>query len=136
MKPVMDKFIKKTTLLVVCVLLLTDCASARPVLSKRYPGTQVGVASYLDRKFHGRKTASGEIYNQNKLTAAHRSYPLGTQVRVTNLKNGKSVALRINDRGPYIRGRIMDVSRRAAKELGFVHQGLTKVKIEVLSMGG
>ena len=117
------------------ISLLTDCVAVSPVLSKQHPHTQIGVASYLSHRFHGLKTASGEVYNQNKLTAAHRSYPLGTQVRVTNLKNGRRITLRINDRGPYAKGRVMDVSLRAAKELGFVRQGLTRVKIEVIDLG-
>lgn len=119
----------------VCVSLFTDCMLVSPALSKQHPHTQVGVVSYLSQKFHGRKTASGEIYNQEKLTAAHRSYPLGTKVKVTNLKNGRKVIVRINDRGPYSKSRVMDVSLRAAKELGFVRQGLTKVKIEVIQLG-
>lgn len=90
----------------------------------------VGVASFYGGRHHGGPTASGERFNQNAMTAAHRSYPMGTKVRVTNLKNGKTVVLRINDRGPFVRGRIIDVSRGAAAQLGFISSGLTKVRVE------
>ena len=94
--------------------------------------TETGIASYYHNRFHGRRTASGEIYRSNKYTAAHRRLPLGTRVRVTNLDNKRSVEVRINDRGPYARKRIIDLSRKAAKDLGFLEKGLAKVKIEVL----
>lgn len=94
---------------------------------------QVGTAAYYHDKFHGRPTASGEPYDKRALTAAHRRYPLGTRLEVTNLKNHRSVVLRVNDRGPWGNNRrILDVSRRAAEELGFVRDGLTKVEIRVL----
>lgn len=89
---------------------------------------EIGIASHYGGKFHGRKTASGERYNQNAMTAAHRRLPFGTRVRVTNARNGKSVILRINDRGPFVRGRVVDVSMAAARQLGF--SGLTKVTVE------
>lgn len=88
---------------------------------------QVGVASWYGNKFHGRRTASGERYNMHAYTAAHKNLPFGTILRVTNLDNDKSVLVRINDRGPYIRGRIIDLSRAAAQEIGVT---LHKVKIE------
>jgi rare lipoprotein A len=90
------------------------------------------MASYYHSKFQGRPTASGEVYNETELTGAHRTLPFGTRVRVTNLANDQSVVVRINDRGPFIKGRIIDVSRRAARELGFIVQGTTKVHVEVL----
>ncbi len=90
---------------------------------------QTGVASYY---WQGRGTASGERFNPNALTAAHRSLPFGTKVRVTNLKNGREIVVRINDRGPFVRGRIIDVSRAAASELGFHGSGLTKVALAVV----
>lgn len=89
-----------------------------------------GIASFYGGSHHGGPTASGERFNQNAMTAAHRSAPLGSQMRVTNLNNGKSIVVRINDRGPYIRGRIIDVSKGAAQALGFISAGLTKVKVE------
>jgi rare lipoprotein A len=96
----------------------------------------VGVASWYGPGFHGQSTASGEIYNQNALTAAHRTLPLGTRVEVTNLSNGKSVQVRINDRGPYVRGRSIDLSRGAARKLGMVKSGVSKVRIKPLSAHG
>ncbi len=91
-----------------------------------------GTASYYADKFHGRPTASGEIFDMHKVSAAHRTLPLGTVARVTNLRNNKSIILRINDRGPFIKGRILDVSYEAAKQLDFIIQGTAPVKIEVL----
>lgn len=90
----------------------------------------VGVASWYGGKFHGRKTANGEIYDQNALTAAHRSLPFGTRLEVTNLANGRSVVVSVNDRGPFIDGRIIDLSRRAAVDLGFIKAGLAEVRIQ------
>lgn len=97
--------------------------------------TRTGVASYYADKLHNRRTASGIRYDRNALVAAHRSYPFGTVLRVTNLKNERWVTVRVVDRGPFVRGRILDVSRRAAEELGFVGQGLTQVRVEVLAFG-
>ena len=94
--------------------------------------TAKGGASYYADKFHGRTTANGEKYDKNKYTAAHRKLPFGTMVKVTNLANGKSVIVRVNDRGPFVKNRIIDVSRRAAHELDFIRQGVTKVKIEII----
>lgn len=91
----------------------------------------VGTASWYGRGHHGRKTASGERFNMNALTAAHPTLPFGTQVAVTNLDNGRTVMLRINDRGPFIRGRIIDVSYRAAQDLGMVREGLARVRVQV-----
>lgn len=92
--------------------------------------TGTGIASYYGGSHHGGPTASGERFNQNAMTAAHRSAPLGSTMRVTNLNNGKSVVVRINDRGPFVRGRVIDVSRGAAEALGFVSAGLTRVKLD------
>jgi rare lipoprotein A len=99
--------------------------------------TAVGTASFYAERFHGRKTASGERYNMNDLTAAtvHTRYPLGSILRVTNLRNDRAVEVRVNDRGPLPRGRVLDLSKRAAMELGFLHAGLTRVKVEVLRWG-
>ena len=96
---------------------------------------EVGIASYYDDSFHGRKTASGELYNKNKLTAAHRTLPYGTIVKVTRLDNKKSVRVRINDRGPYLKGRIVDLSRKAAERLDIIQDGHAKVQIEVVGKG-
>ena len=92
---------------------------------------QIGVASYYGKKFHGRKTANGEVFNMYKLTAAHRVLPLGTYVKVTNLQNGRWVEVKVNDRGPFIEGRILDLSFAAALELEMVEQGTAKVMIEI-----
>jgi len=94
---------------------------------------EVGKASFYAHRFHGRSTASGETYDESKMTAAHRTLPFGTRVRVTNLENGKAVTLRVNDRGPHRKGRVIDVSYKAAKRLGFVRDGVTRVKVEVAS---
>lgn len=96
---------------------------------------QEGTASYYSSKFEGKQTASGEKYKHKKLTAAHKTLPFGTLVRVTNLSNSKSVEVRINDRGPFVKGRIIDVSRAAAEELMFINQGLADVKVEVIDAG-
>lgn len=94
--------------------------------------TQSGRVSWYGPGFHGRPTASGEIFDANELTMAHRSLPLGSQVRVTNLDNGRSAVLRVNDRGPYVRGRIADLSRAAARRLDFVDDGVVQARIELL----
>lgn len=93
---------------------------------------QLGKASYYADKFHGRKTASGELYDRDKMTAAHRTLPFGTMCKVTNLANGKSVEVRVNDRGPFSRGRVIDVSYKAMSLLGGIHAGLIEVKVEAL----
>jgi rare lipoprotein A len=92
---------------------------------------EIGIASYYSDDFQGRKTASGEAYDKNKLTAAHKTLPFGTMIRVTRLDNNKSVVVRVNDRGPYISGRIVDLSRKAAQQIGLIREGNTKVKVEV-----
>jgi len=92
-----------------------------------------GTASWYGPKFHGKKTASGEIYDQNKLTAAHKTVPLGSKARVTNLDNGNTVEVEINDRGPFVQGRIIDLSRAAARALGFVESGTAPVRVELIA---
>lgn len=94
--------------------------------------TAEGIAAYYSNVFQGRTTASGDRYDKNALTAAHNTYPFGTRLKVTNLENNKSVIVLINDRGPTTKGRIIDLSRRAAEELGFIRAGLTRVKLEVI----
>lgn len=96
---------------------------------------QEGVASYYAHKFHGRTTSNGEIYNMYELTAAHKTLPFNTIVRVTNLDNGRSVEVRINDRGPFVKGRIIDLSLKAAESLGMIEKGTAPVKIEILKAG-
>lgn len=96
---------------------------------------QTGKASFYADKFEGRPTASGEKYKHNRLTAAHKSLPFGTKLRVTNTANNQVVEVVVNDRGPYIDGRIIDLSKSAAEKLGFVNLGLADVKIEVIDAG-
>jgi rare lipoprotein A len=95
---------------------------------------ETGQASWYGPKFHGKKTASGVIFNQGEFTAAHRNLPLGSRVRVTNLENEKFVEVEINDRGPFVPGRIIDLSRAAARALGMLEDGVTPVRVEVLSL--
>ncbi len=92
----------------------------------------VGRASWYGEPYHGRRTASGQIFDMYTLTAAHPTLPFGTRVRVTNLENGRSLIVVINDRGPFVRRRIIDVSRRAARQLGFERKGTAPVRIEVV----
>lgn len=97
-----------------------------------YGYSEVGIASWYGSDFHNKKTANGEKYDMNTLTAAHRTLPLPSIVRVTNLENGRSLVLRVNDRGPYAKNRIIDVSKRAAQLLGFQTQGTAKVRVDLL----
>ena len=91
-----------------------------------------GVASWYGPNFHGKKTANGEIYNQNHYTVAHKIIPINSRIKITNLENGKIVFARVNDRGPYKKKRIVDVSKKIAKELGFFQQGKTKVRLDIV----
>jgi rare lipoprotein A len=94
----------------------------------------LGLASWYGEEFQGNPTASGETYDMNGLTAAHRTLPLGTKLRVTNLRNNRSLVVRINDRGPFIHDRLLDVSRAVAWRLGFMGSGLARVRTEVISI--
>lgn len=101
----------------------------------RHPGQggsfhEEGLASWYGPGFHGRKTASGERFNQNAMTCAHKTLPFGTKLKVINLDNGQELVVTVNDRGPFVRSRIVDLSREGAKKLGFIHQGTTRVRIE------
>jgi rare lipoprotein A len=119
--------------LVLLLLLVVLCACAsNPPSRPSAPTRQVGYASYYADRFHGRRTASGERYHVRKLTAAHRSLPFGTLVRVRRFKTGAAVKVYINDRGPFVKGRIIDLSRAAAKELGMLRAGVAKVELTVL----
>lgn len=97
-----------------------------------YHYSEVGIASWYGSDFHNRKTANGEKYDMNTLTAAHRTLPLPSVVKVTNLENGRSLILRVNDRGPYAKNRIIDISKRGAALLGYQTQGTAKVRVEVM----
>lgn len=115
----MLKKIRSVAIYVVCSSLTTMATNALAI--------ETGVASYYSDKFHGRKTASGERYDRNKLTAAHRTLPIGSQIEVVNLKNKNSVIVTINDRGPYAGKRALDLSYAAAKELGLIAMGVAPV---------
>ena len=106
-----------------CVLTLSTAAGAQGL---------EGQASWYGPGFHGRQTANGETFNQNALTAAHPSLPFGTEVRVTYASTGESVVVRINDRGPYAHGRVIDLSREAADEIGLLNAGVGEVRLEVV----
>jgi rare lipoprotein A len=135
-----------SALLIVVFFLLSACAPRqRVVYERRMPPPeketkiekretrelQQGIASWYGKDFHGRQTSSGEVYDMYQLTCAHQSLPLGTMVMVTNLENGKSVELKVNDRGPFVKGRIIDVSYAAAKMLDMSEKGTAMVKVEV-----
>lgn len=109
---------------------LSACSSLGSSPSGRGAFTQVGLASWYGPGFQHRRTASGERFEMRAMTAAHRTLPFNTIVRVTNLENGRRVTVRINDRGPNVRGRIIDLSARAARELGIAENGVVKVKLE------
>ena len=126
----------RAPLLVLLALAGAACAAttpppATPATSVERGWTQVGRASWYGDEFHGRKTASGERFDMNAMTAAHRTLPLGTWIEVTNLENGRRAELRVTDRGPFVKGRILDVSRAAARTLGFLVDGTARVRIEV-----
>lgn len=130
---------KNLLLLLFFTLFLSHCGSPPPSTSKpsraKAPKGAVsemeGYASWYGGKFHGRKTASGEIYDQDKLTAAHKSLPFGTRVKVTHVDNGKSTYVVINDRGPFVKGRVIDLSREAAKQIDMLSTGTAKVRLSV-----
>lgn len=116
----------------IIVVLITGAVSVQEDSTASSEESVVGWCSYVSSVLHGTPTASGEVYDETELTAAHRSYPFGTRLRVTNLSNDEEVVVRVNDRGPYRPNRILDVSLRAARELEFVEEGVTKVEIRVL----
>ncbi|MBD8573582.1 septal ring lytic transglycosylase RlpA family protein [Pseudomonas syringae] len=118
-------------LLTACTLLslLAGCSS-HSVDPRGY--NETGKASWYGARHHGKRTASGEAFNQNALTAAHRELPFGSRVKVTNLTNQRSVVVRINDRGPNTRGRLIDISKKAAEQLGMVRSGTATVRVQGL----
>ena len=123
----------KIILFLLSFLLQISCSNVKAKSQDGLIGfTQEGQASYYAMKFQFRKTASGERFNQHEKTAAHKKLPFGTIVRVININNGKSVVVKINDRGPFINGRIIDLSRSAFEQIGNVGKGLLKVRIEVI----
>jgi rare lipoprotein A len=123
----------RTRAVLAVTLILSAVACARlPYAPKS--GVEVGVASWYGQEFHGRPTSSREVFNMNDMTAAHRTLPFGTHVMVTNLENDRSVVVRINDRGPFIRGRIIDLSYAAARVLDLIGPGTARVRLE--NLGG
>ncbi len=115
-------------------LVITGCAKKKIVpKAARVGATERGVASWYGYPYHGRPAANGEIYDMEKLTAAHRTLPFGTWVEVTNLENDKVVTVRITDRGPFVDGRVIDLSRAAARQIGMLGPGLAKVKLTVVT---
>lgn len=125
----------------VLILLALSVLSVSPAIGDRLTirskaaspsPTETGIASYYGTKYHGRPTASGEVFNMHELTAAHPRLSFGTRVKVTHLANHKSVTVRINDRGPFVKGRVIDLSQAAANELQMVNSGLAAVKLEIV----
>jgi rare lipoprotein A len=114
---------------VLAVVGALGCATVSPLAAGRRQ--EIGLASYYAGEHNGRRTASGERFDMDEMTAAHRTLPFGTRVRVTNLENGREVTVRINDRGPFRRGRIIDLSLAAARKLGIVGRGVAKVRVAV-----
>jgi len=121
----MQRFQKKLLLTIFLLLIAT------PIYAKGKK-VQIGKGSWYGKKFQGKLTANGEHYNMYDFTAAHRTFPFNSMVKVTNIKNGRSVIVRVNDRGPYHGGRIIDLSYLAAKKLGYLKKGVAKLKIQLL----
>jgi len=154
----LNTIVKLTAVLLATVLLLLGCSPSpryhsglqsspqkgkstgktsakKPAKHDKSKKVSRGISSYYGPKFHGKLTANGEIFDMYGVTAAHKTMPFNTYVRVTNEDNGKTLIVRINDRGPYIDGRILDCSFGAAKKLGFISEGTAPVKIEVIEWG-
>ena len=117
---------------VIAAALALGVAACSRLPRGRGPGVETGVASWYGQEFHGRPTSSREVFDMNDMTAAHRTLPFGTYVMVTNLANDRSAVVRINDRGPFVRGRIIDLSYAAARVLGIVGPGTARVRLETL----
>jgi rare lipoprotein A len=117
---------------VIAAILLAAAACARLPRARQEGGVEVGLASWYGREFHGRPTSSREVFDMNDMTAAHRTLPFGTHVMVTNLGNDRSVVVRINDRGPFVRGRVIDLSYAAARVLDLIGPGTARVRLEIL----
>ena len=129
----MTRWIGPILLALVAGGLLAGCGSSTPRFTT--PREWKGIASYYAEEFNGRKTANGEVYDMNALTAAHRTLPFNTKLRVSNLNNGRSVIVRVNDRGPFKESRILDLSLEAARRLGITREGTAPVKIEIVELG-
>ena len=125
-------YIQRVAVFFLALLILAGCAPRVRLIDRPLGWSDRGIASWYGRQFHGRSTASGETFDMYGLTAAHRNLPFGTRVKVTNLENKKSVVVRINDRGPWIKGRIIDLSYAAAKKIGMIEKGVVKVRVELI----
>lgn len=120
-------------LFIIYMFIFISCSGVETNLNHKYKKHQLsGKASFYGQYFHKKRTASGEYYNMYRMTAAHKTLPFGAIVRVTNLENGKSIKVKINDRGPYVKGRIIDLSRSAFKKLAPIAKGVLKVKVVVI----
>lgn len=117
---------------VATLLVMSACSSTKASRQGSVGRGEIGMASYYGNEFQSRKTANGERFDQGKLTAAHKKLPFGTRVRVTNRDNGRSVVVRINDRGPFVRGRIIDLSSSAFKRIASLNAGVVPVRIEIV----
>lgn len=124
------KYIGTAACLAILGAVLPGCGGG-PRPATEAPPLQEGLASYYGDQFHGRSTASGEPYDKDAMTAAHRTLAFGTMVRVTRVDDGRAVVVRVNDRGPFVEGRIIDLSRKAAEQLGMIADGVVRVRIEV-----
>lgn len=119
------------TIITVSAVLGNDAGVTSKLTSAKFTPPETGIASFYGQKYHGRQTANGEIFDMNDLTAAHPRLAFGTRVKVTHLANNLSVTVRINDRGPFVKGRVIDLSQAAARELQMIQTGLAEVKIEI-----
>ena len=129
----MARAVRSSALLLLLFVVACGARQTTPSQPAGRPGlAERGLASYYGQQFQGRKTASGERFDNNGMTAAHRTHRFGTRVRVTNEKNGLSVVVRINDRGPFARGRVIDLSRKAAAAIDMIRAGLVPVRVEVI----
>ncbi len=125
------KMIKTDLIKKVTDLKIVETSAVSEIVEKA--GNKVsGIVSWYADKFHGRKTSSGELYNKNNLTAAHKTLPFGTKVKVTNTKNGKSVVVKINDRGPHTKSRLLDLSKAAFTSIGSTNSGTLNINMEVV----
>lgn len=130
LKNVLNKIVKCAA----AALLILSIGAVPAMAQKKVTNTPTtGIASYYAQKFHGRKTASGEVFDNTAMTAAHNSLPLGTMIKVTNIRNNRWVVVKVTDRLHHANRRIVDLTQAAAKQLGFIHWGLTKVKVEVVT---
>jgi len=131
----MNNNILKSMLLILSLFFLTGCntGDSKKTTHASDGYLQTGIASYYGGEYHGRRTASGDIFNKNALTAAHRTLDFGTYVQVTHFGNGRRVTLNINDRGPFVEGRIIDLSERAASDLGMITSGLAEVGLTIVA---